>query len=156
MYYNDFYDHHLLSTTNTIDSTWIIVSAVLALVGGIVAYVMFVSKKNKGEYSGFIAWLHDFLNFKKFFVEVVLKVLYLITALFITLSSFSFISVSIASFFLWLVFGNIFARLGYEFVLMFLTLVSNTTEINKKLSYTKKDTEKVTNKTKKKEEDENA
>ena len=45
----------------------IIISAVLAVVGGIAAYFLFVSKKNNGEYTGFVAWLHDFLNFKIYF-----------------------------------------------------------------------------------------
>lgn len=137
--YNDFYDHAFTGGTQ-VDSTWILVSLVLAIVGGIVAYVMFVSKKNNGEYTGKVAWLHDFLNFKVFIIDVILKVLYLIIAIFITLSSISFIPVSIALFFVWLIFGNLVARIGYEFVLLFLTLVDNTTQINKKLTAIKKET----------------
>ena len=63
-----------------VDSTWLIISAVLAVVGGIVAYFLFVAKKNTNEYKGFVAWLHDFLNFKKYFVEILLKIFYLINA----------------------------------------------------------------------------
>ena len=138
--YNDFYNPSTI-TTNTldVDSTWIIISAVLALIGGIVAYILFVSKK-KNEYKGFVAWLHDFLNFKVYFIDMVLKVLYLIVTIFITLSSFSFIRISIASFFVWLILGNVVVRIAYEFVLMFLTLVNNTSEINKKLGNQKKET----------------
>ena len=116
-----------------IDSTWMIISLVLAIVGGIVAYIMFIAKKNNGEYTGFVAWLHEFLNFKKFFVELILKVTYAIFAIYITLSSFSFISVSIAYFFIYLVFGNIILRLIYELTMFIITIVNNTTEINKKL-----------------------
>lgn len=116
-----------------IDGTWMIISLVLAIVGGIVGYIMFVSKKNKGEYTGFVAWLHDFLNFKKYLIELILKVTYAIFAIYITLSSFSFISVSIGYFFLYLVFGNVLLRLFYELIMFMITIVNNTTEINKKL-----------------------
>ncbi len=152
--YNDFYNNaNTITQTSTVDETWIIISAVVALLGGIVAYILFVSKKNNGEYTGFVAWLHDFLNFKKFFIEVVLKTLYVISTIFITLSSFSFIGSSVATFFLWLILGNIVNRVAYEFVLMFLTLVNNTTEINKKVG-AKKEPEKAVVKIRKKEDKE--
>lgn len=152
MYYNDFYNNDLVSQGASVDSTWIIISAVLALIGGVVAYIMFISNK-KSEYVGFWKWLHDFLNFKTFFIEMVLKVLYVVTTIFITLSSFSFIGVSVATFFLWLILGNIINRIVYEFILMFLTLVNNTTEINNKMPSVKKEVvEKPSPRAKKKEE----
>ena len=150
--YSDFYTTTPSITTGGVDGTWLIVSAVLAIVGGIFGYVAFVSKK-KGNYKGFMAWLHDFLNFKTFFVEIVLKVLYMITAIYITLSSFSYIGQSVATFFIMLIFGNIIARIGYEMVLMFLTVVRNTTEINEKLS-SKKETVVSAKTTKKKDDEE--
>lgn len=155
MYYNDFYEPDIITnaaTTSNVDYTWLIVSVVLAIVGGIVAYVMFVSKKNKNEYTGFIKWLHDFLNFKNFFIEMVLKVLYIMSAIFITLSSFSFISTSVAAFFMYLILGNIIVRILFETTLMFLTLVKNTSEINDKLGISKKVVEKPTVKPEKKNE----
>lgn len=148
--YSDFYNTDYITSTSSVDSTWMIISAIVALIGGIVIYLLFVSKKNNGEYTGFVAWLHDFLNFKTFFIEVVLKTLYVIFAIFITLSSFSFLSSSVAIFFLWLILGNIINRVVYEFILMFLTLVNNTSEINKKL--VSHEPEKTTVKTRKKEE----
>ena len=154
--YNDFYGAS--SGINTgVDSTWIIISMVLAIVGGIVAYALFVSKKNDGEYTGLLADLHDFLNFKKYFIEVILKVMYLITAIFITLGSFSLIGSSVAGFFLTLIVGNVVARISYELILMMLTIVNNTSEINKKLTgNTKKEEPKPKKKpvTEKKEEKE--
>ena len=137
--YNDFYNTNLISASGA-DVTWTIVSVVLAIVGGLAVYAIFVAKKNDGIYDGFLGWLHNFLNFKTFFIETILKAMYIISAIFITLSSFSFIRVSIASFFAVLVFGNLFARIGYEMVLMLITLVNNTTEINNKLSGSKKET----------------
>ncbi len=150
--YNDFYNPNTITQPSGVDETWIIISAIVALIGGVVVYLLFVSKKNNGEYTGFVAWLHDFLNFKKFFIEVVLKSLYVISTIFITLSSFSFIGSSVAAFFLWLILGNIVNRVAYEFILMFLTLVNNTTDISKKISNTKKEPEKAMVKIRKKEE----
>lgn len=136
--YNDFYTPSVVNTAPKIDGTWMIVSAVLALVGGIVAYALFIQKKNNGEFKGALAWLHEFLNFKVYFIEIILKTTYAIGAIYVTLSSFSIIGVSVAGFLLYLVFGNLLLRIVYELIMMTVTLVNNTTEINKKLGKTKK------------------
>ena len=129
--YSDFYEPTTLPTS-TVDSTWLTISIIIAIIGGIAAYILFISKKNDNN-NRFVKWLHDFLNFKTFFLEVALKVLYTVTAIYITLGSFSFIRISVAAFFLVLILGNIIARIAYEMVLMLVTLVNNTTEINEKL-----------------------
>ena len=95
---------------------------------------MFLNKKNEGKFNGFVGWLYDFLSFKKMFMEALLKILYLIVALFITLSSFASIGTNFLAFLLTLTIGNIIARLVYEFALLLLVICRNTTEINKKLS----------------------
>ena len=74
-----------------------------------------------------------FFTFKKLTIENVLKILYLICAIFITLSSFSMISASFLAFLLYLVVGNLVARVSYELILVKLIICRNTTEINKKL-----------------------
>ena len=128
------------SMNNLVDSSiWVIISLILAIVGGILIYFLFLSKKNEGKFKGFVAWLYDFLSFKKMFMEALLKITYLIVALFITLSSFALIGTSFLSFLLTLVIGNIAARVVYEFSLLLLVITKNTTEINDKLS---KDKEK--------------
>ena len=68
------------STMNSVASSaiWIIVSLVLAIVGGIVLYFTFLKKDNEGKYTGFLGWMYDFLTFKKLTIENVLKILYLI------------------------------------------------------------------------------
>ena len=123
------------STMNSVASSaiWIIVSLVLAIVGGIVLYFTFLKKDNEGKYTGFLGWMYDFLTFKKLTIENVLKILYLICAIFITLSSFSMISASFLAFLLYLVVGNLVARVLYELILVKLIICRNTTEINKKL-----------------------
>ncbi len=115
------------------NGVWVIIAAVLAVVGGIVLYFTFLSKKNEGKYTGFLGWMYDFLTFKKLVIENILKILYLIVAIFITLSSFSLISTSFLAFLSYLVIGNVIARVGYELFLVLLVICRNTTEISKKL-----------------------
>lgn len=123
------------SSMNSFESSavWIIISMVLAVVGGIVLYFTFLKKDNEGKYTGFWGWMYDFLTFKKLTIESVLKILYLICALFITLSSFAMISASFLAFLVYLVVGNLVARISYELILVRLIICRNTTEINKKL-----------------------
>lgn len=123
------------STMNSVASSaiWIIVSLVLAIVGGIVLYFTFLKKDNEGKYTGFLGWMYDFLTFKKLTIENVLKILYLICAIFVTLFSFATISTSFIAFLLYLVVGNLIVRIAYELILVRLIICRNTTEINKKL-----------------------
>ena len=111
---------------------WGIISAVLALVGGILVYVLFLSKKNEKKFSGFVKWLYDFLSFKTLTIEMLLKVLYLISAIFITLISFAFIGSSAVAFFGMLIVGNLALRLVYEGSLLVILIYKNVKELNEK------------------------
>ena len=115
------------------NSVWVIIAAVLAVVGGIVVYFTFLSKKNEGKFTGFLGWLYDFLTFKKMVIENILKILYLIIAAFITLSSFALISSSFLAFLAYLLLANLLVRIIYELFLVVLIICRNTTEINKKM-----------------------
>lgn len=132
------------STMASMDSSiWLIIAAVLAVVGGFVLYFTFLSKRNEGKFTGFLGWMYEFLNFKKMTIEGILKVTYLIVALYITLGSFAFIGTSFLAFLSMLVFGNLTARIIYEFSLILLVICRNTTEINNKLgTENKKETKK--------------
>lgn len=113
------------------NAVWMIVSIILAIVGGLLIYFLFLNKKNEGKFKGFLGWVYDFLSFKKMFLETLLKITYLIVALYITLSSFALIGVHFLAFLSTLVLGNILARVGYEFSLILLVICRNTTEIAK-------------------------
>lgn len=134
--YSSYYSKNLLSSSSSAAdaSVWIIVSIILAIIGGILIYFLFLNKKNEGKFNGFVGWLYDFLSFKKMFMEALLKITYLIVALYITLSSFALIGTSFIAFLAMLIIGNVVARLVYEFSLLLLVICRNTTEINKKLS----------------------
>lgn len=113
---------------------WLIISAVLAVVGAIVLPLTFLSAKNEGKFKGFLGWMYEFLTFKKMMLEALLKGLYLMFVIFITLGSFAMMSESFIAFFATLVLGNIVARIIYEFSLILLLICRNTTDISKKLS----------------------
>lgn len=113
---------------------WMIISAVLAVCGAIALHFTFLSKSKEGKFKKFWGWMYDFLTFKKMLIENLLKILYLICALFVTLSSFAYIGQSFIAFIGSLVLGNLVVRMVYEFSLVLLLICRNTTEINAKLS----------------------
>ena len=77
---------------------WMIVSVILAIIGGIVLYFVVFTKQNEHKFTGTMAWIYDFFTFKKMLLETLLKILYMIVAIYITLSSFSLISISFIGF----------------------------------------------------------
>lgn len=111
---------------------WGIIAAILAIIGGILVYVLFLNKKNEKKFTGFVKWLYDFLSFKTLTLEMLLKVFYLITAIYLTLVSFAFIGSSALLFFGILILGNLFARIAYEGALLVILIYKNTKEINEK------------------------
>ena len=129
---------------------WIIVSCILAIVGGIYIYFAFVNSK-KDKFSGFFGKVHDFLNFKLTIFEAVLKIVYLIAAITITLSSFAYIGSNFFTFLYLLIFGNLFLRITFEVLLKLFILAKDVSEINKKIPE-KTNTAKKETKTKKDEE----
>lgn len=121
-----------ISSSATGSLVWTIVSVILAIIGGILAYVLFINKNTKLE-NKFLIWLRDFLSFKNLLLETILKVTYVILAIFVTLTSFNMIGVSFFGFLLYLVIGNVVLRIIYESSLMLLMIWKNTSEINKKM-----------------------
>lgn len=122
------------SSSLTQVSVWAIVSIVVAIIGGIFIYYTLLTKDNEKKCTGFMKWLFQFATFKKLILEDILKILYIIVAIYITLSSFGLISSGFTLFLVQLILGNIVARIIFEFSLIMLTICKNTTEINDKLN----------------------
>jgi len=112
---------------------WIVIAAVIAIVAGIVLYFTFLSKRHEGKFKGFFGWLYEFWNFKRFTLEAILKITYLILSIFLTLASFAMIGTSILAFILLITLGNLVLRIVYEFSLLMLVICRNTIDINNKL-----------------------
>ncbi len=113
-----------------------IIFLVAALVGGVVLYFLVFGKKRDGKYQGFMKWLYDFVHFRVLTVESVAKILYLVSAIAVTLSSFLYFAGGLIGLLLCplqIILGNIIVRVAYEFAIMLILLVRNTNEINAKL-----------------------
>lgn len=133
---------------------------VLTIVGMILLYVKIIPKKFDGSFSNkFFQALHDYFNFKKLYLESVLKFLFtLLTVLCIVfgaltiLSPFFFIFSNIGDIIRYELYGTIISRifvgffggiaiiilgtitirLAYEGIMMFIILVKNVIDINNK------------------------
>ena len=134
MYYNTGYNGYGLNEVlgSTSAGVWTIVSLILAIVGSILAYFMFVKPEKKYP-NKFVNWLRSFLNFGEMLIEPILKVTYIFFAIYITLGSFSVISYSFPYFLLVLILGNLLTRVVYEAAMMTVGIWKNTKEINKKM-----------------------
>lgn len=122
------------TTSFSIGEVWTIVSILLAVIGGIFLYTTYFSKDKENTYTSFKKLLYDFFNFKITIIEPIFRVAYLITAIAITLCSFSYLTTNFFTFLGILVFGNIIARLSFEFFLLILKLFKDVSEINSKSS----------------------
>lgn len=130
----DSYDYGITNPVGFNESSiWIIISLVVAIIGGICLYFTVFSDKNERKYQGFMSKLYDYVKFKKMYITVILKVSYLVFAIYLTLVSFTAISTSFLAFLLILIFGNLILRLVYEFSLVLLSIQENVSEINKKM-----------------------
>lgn len=138
---------------------WTSIALILALIISLVAYFGFV-KTGKKYTEKFVNWLKEFLNFKRIFIENLLKFGYLFLAVYVSLISFGLIGYSFLAFLLVLIVGNLLVRLIFEFSLMMIMIWKNTSEISSDINKVAnkenkevKETKKVekTEKTEKKE-----
>jgi len=132
---------------------WIIISLILAVIGGIALYVMYLNPQNEKNLKGELVKVHQFFNFKITIIQPILKVLYLISAIAVTLTSFAFIGSNFFKFVFILVVGNIGLRITFEVLLLLMTLTNNVSEINKKIPIVEEKAKKKTKVEKEKDEE---
>lgn len=120
------------TVTNSGSGVWSIVALILAIVGAIIAYFLFIKPEKKYP-NKFVNWLRSFLNFNEMLIEPILKVTYVFAALYITLESFNLISVNFLLFLVTLILGNLLIRVTYEAIMMMVGIWKNTKEINRKM-----------------------
>lgn len=114
----------------------LVACVVVAVIAAIVVYFLFMTPKNERKFTGFTDWLYQFCNFKKLVLEVILKVAYIATAIFLFFYFIWELAVGYNFFgaLLTFVLGEIVARIMSELTLLLIVICRNTTEINKKLS----------------------
>lgn len=119
---------------------WTIIAAIIAIVGGILIYFLFINAKTSPK-GGFAKWLKDFLTFKIFWIKPVLKIAYCVATIFAVLFSFNYLAMfeylggmALVYFLLMLIVVPIALRIAYEAALMFVGIWENTKAIaeNKK------------------------
>ena len=116
------------ASTNQAMGIWAVVASVLALVGGILVYFLFV--KSKQEPKGkFVKWLKDFLAFKTMWLEPLVKILYYVATIEVILMSFAIIPQNFLAFLVMLILGPIVVRLVYELFMMLIMMWRNSQEI---------------------------
>lgn len=137
MYYNGGYgygynDGVVRSASNLAGAgIWMIIASLIALVGGIIAYYLFI-KPDKKVNGSFLNKLREFLRFRIMLIEGLLKAFYVIGAIFVTLSSFCWFAlgfIGILPFLLQLTLGNVVTRVLYEAMLIKVMIWKNTKEI---------------------------
>ena len=109
---------------------WGIISLILAIIGGILVYFLFVQAKQTPK-NKFLAWLKDFLAFKAMWLEPIMKIMYYVATIFIVLASFSLITYSFVTFIVTLILGPVLIRVAYELIMMFIMIWRNTRDIAK-------------------------
>lgn len=123
--------NNVLDALPTGSYIWGVIALILAIVGSILIYVLFVRSKTapKGK---FAKWLKDFLSFKIMWIEPILKMIYYFATIFAVLYSFTFLTLGGTGILLWLmclILGPIVIRLVYEATMMFIMIWRNTKDI---------------------------
>ena len=145
MYNNYGFDHAIKSVAY--GAMWTVVSLILAIIGGVLVYFLFIKGKDLKLSAG-LSKLRDLLDFKIMLIEPILKILYLVITIFVILISFNFITTNFLAFLLALILGPIIVRIIYEASLMLVMIWKNTKVIADNTSKPKEKEEK-----KKKSED---
>ena len=131
-------------------ATAMILAAISAIVLTIVLYITVIPAKKDGTFNGkFAQFLHDYFNFKKLYVEEVLKFIFVLATVACECAGvFMLISVDryysyysgyeYSRSYFWyglavIVVSPIVLRLAYEGIMMFILAVKNIIEINNKL-----------------------
>jgi len=120
--------------------------AAIALVIVIILYATILPKKRHGTFtSPFAQWIHDFFHFKKLYIDSFLRFFFTLLTIFMIVYGIGLFLYALIEFpravdgeFILdvlgvAVLGPIVLRLGYELIMMFVLLVQNVLDINKKL-----------------------
>lgn len=103
----------------------------VTVVGGLALYFLFA--RRPGRAHGAAARLHEFLTFRTFYTERILRALYCITVAGISVYSVVLLFSHFVLALLLFVLGNLIARVVFEYALLLLVLCRNAQEINRKM-----------------------
>lgn len=115
-------------------STWLIVSVVVALAGTVAAAVYFFGPQKRARLSGLMLKISAHINFEHFIIPLILKFLYVFSALFLVI--YGLVTIFTSSFIyglLMMVLGPIVIRIAYELVMMLASIHDGIRETNRLL-----------------------
>lgn len=107
----------------------ILVLAVLGLILGIVLLAVFLPARNRGRYTGGAKWLYDFLNFNKYWLSSIIKVLYIAATVVCVLGGFICLFIQPLTG-LAMIISAVVVRLVYELIMVLLSIRENTAQLN--------------------------
>lgn len=124
-----------------------VLAGLSAVAATVLAFIFIVPEKKRASLNGFFKLVHDILNFKSLLLELILKASYIFATAFSVFAGFFTIFGKTYSYgyygrsfgdnlvegLLIMVLGPITIRLAYELLMMFVILVKNVTDINKKM-----------------------
>ena len=129
------------STSNAIQgvSIWTIVATILAIVGAIMVYFLFI--KSKTNFKGFAKTLKDYLSGDKIHIESLAKMFYYAGLIYVVLTSINYLILigtvydagsGIIQFFFTLLLGPVVVRFLFEIAMLFIRIWKNTENLKKK------------------------
>ena len=119
------------TSRSTGDKVWVILAPIIAIVGAILLYFLFVRPQNEPQ-NPTLKSLKNFLSFKTMKVEALVKLFYYASTFWVILSSFSLLQfvqyddAYIFQFFEQLILWPIALRLIYELIMVFIKIWHNT------------------------------
>ncbi len=133
-YYN--YDFNYGSPSTFIGyGAGMVIAIITAIILATVLYFTFLSKKNEGKFTGAKEKLYNFLTFNRFYLEEILKFLYVVVATVLTVVGIALIlmgrglvGILVATV------GNVMVRITYELLMMFIVLCKKAVSIERKLN----------------------
>lgn len=146
--YNSYDTSSFLSGLDSINSAsntaqgvmiWTIVASIIAIVGSILIYFLFI--KSKTEFKGGLKTLQDYLSGAKVHIEAIVKMFYYAGLILVILTSINSLiligtvydaGTGIIQFLTSLLLGPIVVRLAFEFAMLLIRIWKNTENLNKK------------------------
>lgn len=110
-----------------------VLGLVFGVIGTFVIFFVFMAKKNEGRYTGRLAKIYDFLNFRFYIIEDVLKFCYILAACLCTAVG-AFMALTVVELtrgLVLLVGGNLAARMAFEFIMMLVKACRNLGEVGR-------------------------
>ncbi len=115
-------------------TTILIVCGILGLLLGIILLFVFLPARNRGKYQGAAKWFYDFLNFHKYWITSLLKILNIMLAVICLLGGFICLFIYPA-FGFGLMIAYVLYRMLLELIMVVLNIRDNVSEIGERLSH---------------------